>query len=244
MQSELQQPPRMARRAPAEMYKCSEPYETHGLSERLPRLPPSLPLPPPLPPRGLLPPAPAGSGRRAESPPSLLSPSPSPHPTLSPPVLSPPPSPPTHPLSGSRLAALARTATRSRAAACPLHASRPGARSPRPRGNQDGREKVAVGIERVWAGEGELASWLARRRKALSFPLFGPRAARCFAAIRTARGSEMDAAEVTGECSRVWVGGTGPKTATGEGGSGAHWNRREAPRARDGGPRTRGSPSK
>lgn len=38
MQSELQQQPRMARRAPAEMHKCSEPYETHGLSERLPRL--------------------------------------------------------------------------------------------------------------------------------------------------------------------------------------------------------------
>lgn len=107
MQSELQQPPRMARRAPAEMYKCSEPYETHGLSERLPRLPPSLPLPPPLPPRGLLPPPPprlGAAGERNLPPPSLsLSPSPSPHPTLSPPVLSPPPSPPTHPLAGSRL---------------------------------------------------------------------------------------------------------------------------------------------
>ena len=42
MQSELQQSRRMARYAPAEMYKCSEPYETHGLSERLPRVPPSL----------------------------------------------------------------------------------------------------------------------------------------------------------------------------------------------------------
>lgn len=33
MQSELQQSRRMARYAPAEMYKCSEPYETHAAAE-------------------------------------------------------------------------------------------------------------------------------------------------------------------------------------------------------------------
>lgn len=43
----------------------------------------------------------------------------------------------------------------------------------------------------------------------------------------------MDAAEVTRECSRAWVGDTGSKAATG--GAGAHGNRREAPGARDGG---------
>ena len=120
MQSEPQQPRRMARRAPAEMHKCSEPYETHGLSERLPRPPPSLPLPPPLP--SLLaassppPPAPAGSGKRAESPPSLPLPLPSPHPSPSLPARPLPSSPPTHPPT-RRLPALARTATRSRATA-------------------------------------------------------------------------------------------------------------------------------
>lgn len=151
MQSELQQQPRMARRAPAEMHKCSEPYETHGLSERLPRLARS--LPPPRPPRGLLPRPPprlgAAGARNLPLPPhTLLSPRPS-SPLL-------PPHPPTHPLAGSRLTAHARTATRSR----PFAQCTPGTRSPQPRGNRDGRGKVAAGIEGVWAGLGELASRL------------------------------------------------------------------------------------
>lgn len=117
-------------------------YPSAFLGSLAPASPPAPRPPPP-------PPAPAGSGRSAESPP------PSPHPSLSPPVLSPPPSPPTHPPT-RRLTAHARTATRSR----PFAQCTPGTRSPQPRGNRDGREKVAAGIEGVWAGLGELASRL------------------------------------------------------------------------------------
>lgn len=184
MQSEPQQPPRMARRAPAEMHKCSEPYETHGLSERLPRPPPSLPLP--LSPSLLLsppssrpppPPAPRPGWERQESGISPLPPSPTPLPTprsLSPPVLSPPPHPPTHPLAGSRRSpapppAAARPPAPRLAARRPLAAAQGKARRKGKSCSWD-----CEGLD--WGGGlGELA---ARRGKALSFPLFGPRAAR------------------------------------------------------------------
>lgn len=55
-----------------------------------------------------------------------------------------------------------------------------------------------------------------------------------FAAIRTAKGSEMNAAEVTGERSRARLGlgrGTGSETAIGS--ARVHRNPREAPRAGD-----------
>ena len=106
--SELQQPPRMARCAPAEMYKCSEPYETHGLSERLPRFPPSPPpsLPSLLAASSPRPPPRLGAARERNLPPPSLSHSP-PHTPLSLPARPLPSSfpthPPTHPLAGSRL---------------------------------------------------------------------------------------------------------------------------------------------
>lgn len=179
MRSELQQPPQMARCAPAEMYKCSEPYETHGLSERLPRFPPSLPHPPPLPP----PPATRPGWERQESGISPLPPSPTPpHTPLSLPARPLPSSfpthPPTHPLAGSRLSpAQSPAATRppARPPAPSLAARRPLAAAKR-KARRKGKSCSwdCEGLD--WGGGlGELA---ARRGKALSFPLFGPRAAR------------------------------------------------------------------
>lgn len=172
MQSELQQRPRMARCAPAEMYKCSEPYETHGLSERLPRLPPSL-LPSlvmassPCPSPGL------GAAEERNLPPP--SPPHTPLPTT-PPVLSLLlPHPPTHsPARGSR------RHRHSQPCGCPPARSKlPG---PAPARRSQGEtetegKKLQLGLRGSALGR---ESWQAgcATRKALSSPLFGPRAAR------------------------------------------------------------------
>ena len=139
------------------------------LSPSLLLSPPSSRPPPPHPPPRL------GAARERNLPPPSLSHSP-PHTPLplSPPVLSPPPHPPTHPLAGSRRSpapppAAARPPAPRLAARRPLAAAQGKARRKGKSCSWD-----CEGLD--WGGGlGELA---ARRGKALSFPLFGPRAAR------------------------------------------------------------------
>lgn len=209
MQSELQQPPRMARYAPAEMYKCSEPYETHGLSERLPRLPPSL-FPSLLPSLVVAssPRPPPGLGEAGER--NLPLP-PLPTPLSLPARPLPPASPPTHPLAGSRLSPV------SPPVAAPLPA-RPTPSGPatarRSRGETKTEgKKLQLGFRGSALGR---ESWQAgcATRKAFSLPLFGPCAARfCCNLLRGRKRNERGRGDLG--CSPAWVRGAGSRTVTG-----------------------------